>query len=80
MNDEFVKVVEEPIRLVWGQIGSGVYPSTNNDAVELCIEASLLSTYGGENGDPALLRIRSWVAEHGYAAVINFLASRVRLI
>lgn len=84
LDEDFMKIVKQPIYAVWDYIGSDVMqccdecgePCDNESAVESCIDANRLTTQNFKEADDAVLAA---IKEHGYPKVLKFLTKNISL-
>lgn len=83
LDQELIKKLNAPMWATWNAIGYDIQASCqevgeqldNEMAVEACIDANRLATFGGSTGDECDKLVRDLCVKHGYHTVLKFLCS-----
>lgn len=77
-----IDAIRQGIVNTWSQIGSDVEAvegCNNLIAVECCIDADRLTTFGEEEGKAADKLVGEAIEKHGYEKVLRYIAKNIRL-
>jgi hypothetical protein len=81
LDAEFLGKIRSPIQSVWGMIAPDVDECDSNDeAVELVLDANRLSMFLGERGREVENLIAQAEREHGFSQVDTFICNNIQLI
>jgi hypothetical protein len=78
LSDSELATLKTAFSRAWGAVASDVEPDDNDEAVEICIDADRLETYG--RSKEARLIVDRLANEHTYGAVLSFLSAKIRLV
>ena len=77
LDQALIKKLTAPMWATWNAIGHDIMACgediDNEMAVEACIDANRLETFGGDTGRECDQLVRDLCVEHGYHTVLKFL-------
>lgn len=78
LNEQFANVMSQPLKTVWNAIAWDLPMDAmnNREAIKACIDADRLETFHSKDANDLL---KTAIAEHGYAAVMELLDTYVGL-
>ena len=79
LNDAQLKTVRMAIDATYDQIGSDLGADDDEQAIEGCLDADRLSAFA-DKGKEAYDILRPLYKEHGYVAVLKYLAKKIHLV
>lgn len=85
LNKDFIKAINGPIWLTWNYVSPDVGECDNEEAIEICLDADRMTMLAQgsrelEEGKAADKLIDEAIKEHGYEAVMAYIADNIQLV